>query len=74
VLENKIYVYNFADLKLLDHFDTSKNPKGLFSLSSSPDVTILASLGKEVGYVSIHSYDTKKDLFFISSLIITWLH
>ena len=28
VLENKIYVYNFADLKLIDHIDTTKNPKG----------------------------------------------
>jgi len=60
VLENKIYVYNFSDLKLLDHIDTSKNPKGLFSLSSDANTTVLASLGKEVGYVSIHSYDTKK--------------
>ena len=28
VLENKIYVYNFADLKLIDHIDTAKNMKG----------------------------------------------
>ena len=28
VLENKIYVYNFSDLKLIDHIDTSKNTKG----------------------------------------------
>ena len=30
--------------------------KGLFALSSDPNVTVLASLGKDVGYVSIHSY------------------
>ena len=29
VLENKIYVYNFTDLKLIDHIETSKNPKGI---------------------------------------------
>jgi len=28
VLENKIYVYNFSDIKLLDHIETVKNPKG----------------------------------------------
>ena len=28
VLENKIYVYNFTDLKLIDHIETVKNPKG----------------------------------------------
>jgi hypothetical protein len=29
VLEYKIYVYNFADLKLIDHIETAANPKGL---------------------------------------------
>ncbi len=29
VLEYKIYVYNFADLKLHDHIETISNPKGL---------------------------------------------
>ena len=28
LLETKIYVYNFSDIKLLDHFETCKNPKG----------------------------------------------
>lgn len=27
-LANKVYVYNFADLSLLDHIDTADNPKG----------------------------------------------
>ena len=31
VLEHKIYVYNFADLKLVDHIETISNPKGTFS-------------------------------------------
>ena len=26
VLEKKIYVYNFADLKLVDHIETVSNP------------------------------------------------
>ena len=28
VLEHKVYVYNFADLKLVDHIETIANPKG----------------------------------------------
>jgi len=28
VLEHKIYVYNFADLKLVDHIETTSNPRG----------------------------------------------
>ena len=27
-LANKVYVYNFADLSLLDHIDTADNAKG----------------------------------------------
>ena len=27
-LSNKVYVYNFADLSLLDHVDTTDNPRG----------------------------------------------
>lgn len=28
VLENKVYIYNFADLKLVDQIDTYSNPSG----------------------------------------------
>lgn len=29
VVESKIYVYNFSDIKLLDSIETAKNPKGI---------------------------------------------
>lgn len=29
VLQNKVYVYNFADLNLLDHLETVDNPRGM---------------------------------------------
>lgn len=64
VLENKIYVYNFSDIKLLDHIETVKNPKGLFSLSNDPQSTVLACPAKDVGHVAIHCYDTKKTISF----------
>lgn len=36
VLENRIYVYNFADLRLIDAIDTCFNPKGICALSPDP--------------------------------------
>lgn len=33
VLENRVYVYNFADLRLIDAIDTCNNPKGLCALN-----------------------------------------
>ena len=32
VLEKKIYVYNFEDLQLVDHIETTWNPRGLCAL------------------------------------------
>lgn len=41
ILDNKIFVYNFNDLKLVDHIETCPNPKGLCSLNSGGEVKIL---------------------------------
>jgi len=73
ILETKLYVYNFSDLKLIDHIETTKNSKGvnflsltlsyltgLFSLNNDPQSTILACLGKDVGFVAIHAYGKKR--------------
>lgn len=35
VLLNKIYVYNFADLRLVDHIETIRNPRGATALTGS---------------------------------------
>ena len=53
VLERKIYVYNFADLKLVDHIDTISNPLGLCALCPSPDNMVLACPGAERGTLHI---------------------
>lgn len=36
-LETKVYLYNFADLKLLEHIETCPNPIGLCSLNTEGD-------------------------------------
>jgi len=58
VLENKVYVYNFADLQLLHQIETSNNPRGLCSVSPSFN-TVLAVPGSKPGTVHIELYDTK---------------
>lgn len=49
VLEHKIYVYNFQNLKMIEVIDTCANPKGLVSLSASKDICVLAAPDKNVG-------------------------
>jgi hypothetical protein len=56
VLEEKIYVYNFADLRLMDHIETSPNSRGLCALCPyTPHV--LACPGLQKGYVRVELYD-----------------
>jgi len=58
VLENKVYVYNFADLQLLHQIETGKNPKGLCALSPS-NSNVLAVPGMKAGSIHIELYDLK---------------
>jgi len=60
VLEYKIYVYNFADLKLVDHIETTANPKGLCALCPYSSNTVLVCPGLQRGHVRVELYDKKK--------------
>lgn len=60
VLEYKIYVYNFADLKLLDHIETTQNSKGLCALCPYSSNTVLVCPGLQKGHVRVELYDLKK--------------
>jgi len=59
VLEYKIYVYNFADLKLVDHIETTSNPKGLCALCPYASNTVLVCPGLQRGHVRVELYNTK---------------
>lgn len=59
VLEYKIYVYNFADLKLLDHIETTQNSKGLCALCPYSSNTVLVCPGLQKGHVRVELYDHK---------------
>jgi WD40 repeat protein len=62
VLEHKIYVYNFADLKLLYQIETIANPKGLCALSPASNF-VLACPGLHRGQVRVEHYNSKKTKF-----------
>lgn len=63
VLEHKIYVYNFADLKLLHQIETIANPKGLCALSPASSPSVLACPGLHGGQVRVEHYSLKKTKF-----------
>jgi WD repeat-containing protein 45 len=62
VLEKKIYVYNFADLKLVDHIETTWNPRGLCALCPNASNTVLACPGLKPGHVKVDLYDIGKNI------------
>lgn len=60
ILETKVYVYNFKDLKLLDSITTISNPNGLVSLCTENNSNILAVPGLNHGYIRIELYNLQK--------------
>uniref|UniRef100_A0A7C9B0V2 Autophagy-related protein 18c n=1 Tax=Opuntia streptacantha TaxID=393608 RepID=A0A7C9B0V2_OPUST len=56
VLEHKIYVYNFLDLKLLHQIETISNPRGLCCLSHHVNTSVLACPGRRRGEVRIEHF------------------
>mmetsp|Transcript_1297 Transcript_1297/g.4077 ORF Transcript_1297/g.4077 Transcript_1297/m.4077 type:complete len:380 (-) Transcript_1297:498-1637(-) len=60
VLEYKVYVYNFADLRLMHHFETISNPKGLCALSPSSNTCVLACPGLQKGHLRVELFDIRR--------------
>ncbi|KAJ1412637.1 WD40/YVTN repeat-like-containing domain superfamily [Sesbania bispinosa] len=63
VVEQKVFVYNFADLKLLHQIETIANPKGLCAVSHLSDSLVLACPGLHKGQIRIEHYAQKKTKF-----------
>lgn len=63
VLEHKIYVYNFVDLKLLHQIETMANPKGLCAVSHAPNSFVLACPGLHRGQMRVEHYGLKRTKF-----------
>lgn len=60
ILERKVYVYNFADLKLVDQIETTSNPKGIAALSPFTPSPVLVVPGLQKGHVRVDLYEQKK--------------
>ena len=58
-LINRVYVYRFEDLALLDTFNTTSNARGLLSLSSG-EQSVLACPSTTQGSVRVENYTTRK--------------
>lgn len=56
VLEHKIYVYNFMDLKLLHQIETVANPRGLCCLSHHLNTSVLACPGLRRGQIRVEHF------------------
>ncbi|CAN8268018.1 unnamed protein product [Cochlearia groenlandica] len=56
VLEHKIYVYNFMDLRLLHQIENLANPRGLCCLSHHTNTSVLACPGVRRGEVRVEHF------------------
>ncbi|KAK1669517.1 hypothetical protein QYE76_057676 [Lolium multiflorum] len=63
VLDSKVYVYNFADLKLVHHIETAPNPRGLCAVSQQPGSTVLVCPGAQKGQIRVEHYGARKTKF-----------
>ncbi|CAA3016769.1 autophagy-related 18a-like [Olea europaea subsp. europaea] len=66
ILEQKIFVYNFADLKLLHQIETIANPKGLCAVSHVAGSFVLVCPGLQKGQVKVEHYASKRTKFIMA--------
>lgn len=66
VLEQKIFVYNFSDLKLLHQIETTSNPKGLCAVSQVAGSFVLVCPGLQKGQVRVEHYASKRTKFIMA--------
>ena len=59
VIENRLFVYNFSDLRLLEFKESCPNPLGLCSINTEGEILILAYPDKNIGCVNIFNEKTK---------------
>jgi hypothetical protein len=62
VLDNRTYIYNFDDLRLIDAIETCLNTKGLVALNPDPENAVLATPDKTLGNVRVNAYEKNKSI------------
>ena len=66
ILLQKIFVYNFSDLKLLHQIETVINPKGLCEVSHVSGSMVLACPGLQKGQVRVEHYASKRTKYIMA--------
>ncbi|KAK3041479.1 hypothetical protein RJ639_000456, partial [Escallonia herrerae] len=66
VLEQKIFVYNFADLNLLHQIETVVNPKGLCAASQASGSFVLVCPGVRKGEVRVENYMYQRTKYIVA--------
>ena len=67
VLETKIYVYNFQNLKMIEVIETCSNPRGLCAVCPSKDICVVAAPDKNVGDVRVIHFDDASRTLLINA-------
>ena len=62
-LKNKIFIYNFEDLKQLQQLESVDNPRGLCALSSQQDRAVLVCPGLQPGQIRIEHLNHRRSNF-----------
>ncbi|KAI3893598.1 hypothetical protein MKW92_052268 [Papaver armeniacum] len=63
ILEQKLFIFNFNDMKLLHQIETYPNPNGLCEVSHASGSLVVAFPGLHRGQVRVENYTTKKTNF-----------
>ncbi|KAI3917379.1 hypothetical protein MKW98_027298 [Papaver atlanticum] len=66
ILEQKIFIFNFNDMKLLHQIETYANPNGLCEVSHVSGSLVVAFPGLHRGEVRVENYTTKKTTFIFA--------
>ncbi|CAI0551205.1 unnamed protein product [Linum tenue] len=66
VLAQKIFVYNFVDLRLVHQIETALNSKGICEVSHTSSPMVLACPGLQKGQIRIENYGSKRTKFVMA--------
>ena len=67
ILKKKIYVYNFLQLKVMESFDTSPNPRGICAMNGSKEMCVFASPHSKEGTIQVIHFDRANKSVLINS-------
>ncbi|XP_009780637.1 autophagy-related protein 18a [Nicotiana tabacum] len=66
ILEQKIFIYNFADMKLVHQIETIVNTKGLCEISQAAGSPVLVCPGLRNGEVRVEHFTSKRTKFIFA--------